>query len=377
MKRTRKPKKWSVGPIRVRAVRGPKFDRWYWRAEVHRDGQSDTVWTGWASRKEAEVHLGGLLAQGLSPTTTTATSNSTITTVQDLMEVYVGATEDRRDLSPNTKSISRTSGRHIVRHLGDVMLSRLGMREMELLRDARLQEGAATQTTQHDIDILRRAWNWGRSRGFCPDKTLPKPRLVIQPTRQKYTPSRVEYWKVVDQLNGWPKLLVLLMGATGTRVGEASSLCWSHVDLETGEITIPSKKGITKTLYRKTVIPVPLLETLKAMEPGAPQQRLIPVSVDTARTSITQRYLKDACKAAKVPYFTPHGLRRMVIDQLYTSGVDVGTVAAMLGQSPQVALRHYRQARRSDKEKAARIAGLGERGESNVIEFDKRLTKDA
>ena len=149
------------------------------------------------------------------------------------------------------------------------------------------------------------------------------------------------------------------------------------MDLETGEITIPSKKGTTKTLHRKTVIPAPLLETLKAMEPGAPQQRLIPVSVDTARTSITQRYLKDACKAAKVPYFTPHGLRRMVIDQLYTSGVDVGTVAAMLGQSPQVALRYYRQARRSDKEKAARIAGLGERGESNVIEFDKRIKKDA
>jgi hypothetical protein len=29
------------------------------------------------------------------------------------------------------------------------------------------------------------------------------------------------------------------------------------------------------------------------------------------------------------------------------------------------------------EDSAARIAGLGERGESNVIEFDKRLTKDA
>ena len=62
MKRTRKPKKWSVGPIRVRAVRGPKSDRWSWGAEVHKDGESDPVWTGWATRKEAEVHLGALLA---------------------------------------------------------------------------------------------------------------------------------------------------------------------------------------------------------------------------------------------------------------------------------------------------------------------------
>ena len=67
----------------------------------------------------------------------------------------------------------------------------------------------------------------------------------------------------------------------------------------------------------------------------------------------------------------------MVIDPLHRSGLDAGTVAARLGQSPQVALRYYRQARRSNKEKVARIAGLGERGESNAVEFDKRLNKDA
>ena len=86
-----------------------------------------------------------------------------------------------------------------------------------------------------------------------------------------------------------------------------------------------------------------------------------PTIAPRAVGSSCRHSLESACKAAQVPYFTPHGLRRMVIDQLYTSGVDVGTVAAMLGQSPQVALRYYRQARRSDKETAARIAGLGER----------------
>ena len=54
-----------------------------------------------------------------------------------------------------------------------------------------------------------------------------------------------------------------------------------------------------------------------------------------------------------------------------------GEEPAMLGQSLQVALCYCRQARRSDQEQSARIAGLRGRGESSVIEFEKRITKDA
>ena len=34
---------------------------------------------------------------------------------------------------------------------------------------------------------------------------------------------------------------------------------------------------------------------------------------------------------------------RMVIDQLYEKGVDVGTVGKMVGQSPKIALKYYRR----------------------------------
>ena len=49
----------------------------------------------------------------------------------------------------------------------------------------------------------------------------------------------------------------------------------------------------------------------------------------------------------------------------------------MMGQTPKIALKYYRQARHSDMERAARLAGLGERTGTNLINFEKRLKKDA
>lgn len=373
----KKPKNFSMGSIRVRSIRGPKQgNQWYWRAERYEGGGSQTVWTGWATRDDVEKRIASLVAAGAVDEPRQRQADR-VETVLDLMEYYVGATEARMDISTNTKSIARVSGGHIIRHLGAVLLSRLDMREMERLRDARLHEGAATQTTQHDIDILRRAWNWGRPLGLCPNRPLPRPLLCVHPTREKYTPSREEFWIVVDAMEGWPNLLLQILAGTGARVGEAAALRWQDIDFKRNVVRIAEKKMRAKTGSRETCLPVALANALHDWGVGLPSQRILPVSVDTARTSITQRHLKPVCERLGVRYFTPHGVRRMVIDQLYEKGVDVGTVGKMVGQSPKIALKYYRQARHSDMERAARFAGLGERIESNVIEFDKRIKKDA
>jgi site-specific recombinase XerD len=41
-----------------------------------------------------------------------------------------------------------------------------------------------------------------------------------------------------------------------------------------------------------------------------------------------------------VKRFTPHGVRRAVVDHLQVSGVDVGTAQELLGHAPEVMLEH-------------------------------------
>ena len=106
--------------------------------------------------------------------------------------------------------------------------------------------------------------------------------------------------------------------------------------------------------------------------PENPTGRVLPVAVSTVRHGFGRSQLRPACKRAKVTYFTSHAIRRLVIDLYYEAGVDVGTVAAQMGQSPQVALKHYRQPTRMDRQRAVAAAAIGEQKDSKVVLLDER-----
>ncbi len=202
-------------------------------------------------------------------------------------------------------------------------------------------------------------------------------RSLHRPTREKYTPSRAEVWRVIAETSGWANTLLRILAATGARVSEAASIRWRDVDFDRKILRIPEKKRARKSDHREVFLPDVLATALVAVGVGDPMQRVLPVTIATARTSITQKVLKPICERLGVRYFTPHGIRRFVLDDLYEAGVDVGTVGKMLGQSPKIALVYYRQARHADMERAARLTALGEPAESNLINFEKRLKKDA
>jgi integrase len=101
------------------------------------------------------------------------------------------------------------------------------------------------------------------------------------------------------------------------------------------------------------------------------------VTKGTIQSQLSQRYLKETCQRLGIRYFTPHAVRRMVIDQYYENGVDVGTVAAQLGQSPRIALKYYRQATRTNKQRAVLQAGIGQRveAESKLLDLEQARRK--
>lgn len=89
---------------------------------------------------------------------------------------------------------------------------------------------------------------------------------------------------------------------------------------------------------------------------------LAPYALDLPPKSASQVVrdrLRRACKAADVPVFTPHGLRRLVVDRMARGGVDVATAASLTGHSVEVMLRYYRQVSDEDRRRAVVAAGLG------------------
>ena len=359
----RRPAPLTVGPIHARAIRGPRADgRWYWRARRFVDGGESTPWTGWASRPEAERHLAGLVAGGTLDAAPARYSE--LTTVRDLLECWIAGQAERGDLRPVTIQNYRTKARHLATGLGAVRLDRLDLVAIEGHRDRRIRAEVAPASVAMELNVLRIAWTWGRAVGACPDRKLPSVDVRQRPTRNHSTPDGGDVGAVLGRLDGWARVAVLVLFATGARVGEVADLEWSAVDLCRAVVTFNGKTGARIV----PLAPVAVEALASLPRKGA---RVFSCAGKTVRVSLGGRIAR-ACKAAGVPAFTPHGLRRAAVDSLLRAGVDVGTACAILGHSPAVMLTHYRRATLDDARKAVVSARLGTIPAGEVLAFTGR-----
>jgi integrase/recombinase XerC len=178
------------------------------------------------------------------------------------------------------------------------------------------------------------------------------------------TPTPAEARKVLDHLQGDTRLAVHLLAVTGARISEICDLRPRDLDPRTSEITLNGKTG-----SRTFPLPAEIFTSL-ATRVGPSEEPLLDLGKCDRDQNVRSK-LARACGAAGVPPFTPHGLRRMVVDRMARSGVDVATAASLTGHSPEVMLRHYRQVSADDRRRAVAQARLGvllEEGEEKVIQ---------
>ena len=73
----------------------------------------------------------------------------------------------------------------------------------------------------------------------------------------------------------------------------------------------------------------------------------------------TDHALANIASPPAVARAARRSVRRAAVDAFQRAGVDVGSAATSLGQSPQVMLQYYRQASLADKRRAAEMTNLG------------------
>ncbi len=335
------------------------------------------MWTGWATRDEAqEQTITALAAGGARPTAV----DPQLRTVRDLLEAYLKAQQARTDLSPSTVQAQIRCARRITGSserslpplpIASVLVSRLRGPALVLTQDL-LAQRYAPATVSRSLQVVCAAWRWARERGFVPDRALDpvrplRPRAVYS----RYTPSPGEVIAILGYLQRWPwaQRAVRLLWATGARRGEIASLTWDQIDLVGGRIELRGKTG-TRT--------VPLHPTVIAELATWPRERelVTGASEATIRGTLALR-IRTACEALGLPPWSPHGLRRAAVGRLYRAHVEVGAAAALLGHSPEVALRHYRQVADEDLREAVCASGLGVVPAGEVIQLSERSRSGA
>jgi integrase len=342
-------------PIRLRGlsysvVRGPNANGdWYWRA---RDAEDRTVWTGWSSRVSLLQSAPGVVPEP-----------SPLRTVNHLITQWMEARERDPQLKPLTLECYATRAKSVQAAIGDEPLTDLGPALMERLRDRLIATGLTQRGVNARQRLLRCAARWATEEERLTHRPLPVIRLrAADHVNCDYTPTEDEALAALREMSGETALAATVLAITGARVSEVAYLKLRDVDLQCGWLHLHGKTGARR---------FPLIPELRALlgpraqgadgaegsgDTGAPLFRW-PMRVPDAAV---RDQLAHACRRAGLPQFTPHGLRRMVVNRILRAGADISAAAELMGHSPSVMLSYYRRVSSEDRAMGVAKAGLGQ-----------------
>lgn len=269
-----------------------------------------------------------------------------VVTVSDLLEMWMGSQqllEQSRAIQPSTYRTRLYAARHIAAGIGHIKSEQLSRGDVQQWI---IDSNAAPSTMRLQIRILLQAWKWGQEAAIVgappPMPRLPRPR----PVYSRHTPSPDEAEATLRSLTHLKHQgAYQLIWGTGARVSEAAS---ARPDYRAGTIRITGKTG-PRTL--------PISPRARA---GLDQLRSAGIiRPPLLSPPVLRQAIYKACDRAGIQRHSPHGLRRLAVDEMRRAGVPLEIAAQLLGHSVPVMLEIYRQPSAAEIAEAMRSAPIG------------------
>jgi integrase len=234
----------------------------------------------------------------------------------------------RIDLAEGTAATYRVN-------LGRI-LARLGTRRVDEIRPAAVAEFAgelaeaelARESIRKTLVTFAMVLDFA---GVAPNPVRDKAVKLPHELRPEINSPTAEHVRAVHRLlPSKYRLPLLVLDATGMRVGELEQLTWGDIDERRGRWRV--SQAVAKTRRARWVsVPEPLFEAvleLRARDDRVPDAPVfVGATADRLRTAITR-----ACTAAGVPTFSPHDLRHRRISLLHLGGVPWARIGERMGQ---------------------------------------------
>ena len=196
------------------------------------------------------------------------------------------------------------------------------------------------RTLSKSLERLRAIFKFAAENGWIqtnPARSIKAPQVKINP---RIPFSEKEIQAILGKAKDDRELaFILTLRHTGLRIGDASLLKVSQVS--NGRVHLYTTKAGTPV---SIVIPENLSSLLKAIEPrgGYFFVRGDSTSMHTC-ADLWRRRIKILCKEAKILPDHPHRFRHSLAADLLSKGASVEDVAAILGNSPAIVIKHYSQ----------------------------------
>jgi integrase len=257
----------------------------------------------------------------------------------------------RVDVADGTAATHRVNLGRILPRLGDRAVETLTAADVGGLVAELAGNGLARESIRKTRATLAMVLDFA---GVQPNPARDRSVKLPRDDRAEVNPPTAAHVLAVLGLIARPlRLPMLVLDATGMRVGELERLRWGDVDEPALRWRV--SQSSSKTRQARWVplgeFPGRPLEVFAAVAELVPRedrdlegQVFAGFSADRFRTSITR-----ACKAAGVPAFSPHDLRHRRATLWHLGGVPAAEAAAWLGHSATEHLRTYAHATLVDR----------------------------
>lgn len=237
--------------------------------------------------------------------------------------------EGRVDVAENTRLQHRSAVRMLLPILGDRRVDAITPADVADLVAALTAKGKARETVRKSLLALAMILD---HEGVAPNPARDKVRVRLpRQERPEIVPPTAAHVLVVhDLLPARYRLPLLVLDATGMRLGELERLTWGDVDEPRQRWRV--SRATSKTgRARWVAVPPNVFEAVCALMPRedrTPERRIFQgFGADRFRTALTR-----SCTAAGVPTFSPHDLRHRRISLLHLAGVPWARIGEHVGQ---------------------------------------------
>jgi integrase len=293
------------------------------------------------TQREAKIRrdwLGGELAAGRVPDLRLV--EPVAVAVPTLASIAERWRTSRVDVAGGTAATHSVNLRRILPELGDRDPATIQAADVAELVTALHADGLARESIRKTRTTLAMVLDIA---GVVPNPARDRAVKLPRDARAEVRPPTAAHVEAVLRLvpSGY-RLPLLVLDATGMRVGELEAFTWSDVDELAGRWRV--SQAVAKARQARWVpVPEPVFQAVVELVPREDRdlegQVFAGLGADRLRTAIGR-----ACRAAGVPAFSPHDLRHRRATLWHLEGRPVAEAASWLGHSPQEHLKTYAHA---------------------------------
>jgi integrase len=283
---------------------------------------------------------------------------------------------------PRTHLRYKTSSSALLRHFKNQRLDATTAEDVERFKTARGSEQRVSDAGKKNRRTLRPAtvnrelacgkamYNFAIKSGLPLKNPFSRVRFLAEDNEQTRVLTYREQWQYLNTASQPLRDIAVLLLETGMRPEEVYTIDRENVRLSDGYILNPL--GKTKAAKRRITLTAAAAEVVRKRLEGAKGRCLFPHEKDANRPMLKVNNAHDgALKRSKVARFRLYDLRHTWATRAAMSGVDLVTLAAMLGHSRiQMVLRYAHPTQEHQAQAMQRLEQFN--AAKQIAEFEKK-----